>query len=94
MILNICGSFNYTIESDTGNETLADLKAEICKIEGRNDVFLFVAGKPVVDYEMLVSSIGQSQIKVIVPLGGKVQESSAQTGKVKGQNPKVKKEDI
>ena len=90
VILNICGSFNYTITSDTGNESLAQLKAEICKIEGRNDVFLFVAGKPVVDYEMLVSSIGQSQIRVIVPLGGKVQESSAGTDKVKGQNPKVK----
>ena len=89
-VLNICGSFNYTISSDTGTESLAELKAEICDIEKREDVFLFVAGKPVVDYEMLVSSIGQSQITVIVPLGGKVQESSASTGKVKGQTPKVK----
>ena len=87
--VHISGSSNYIIESDTGNESLAELKAQICEIEGRNDVFLFVAGKPV-DYEMLVSSIGDSHVDVIVPLGGKVQESSARTDKVKGQNQKVK----
>merc|ERR1712090_82504 len=73
----------------SGNESLAELKAQISEREGSEDVLLYVAGKPV-DYEMPVSSIGEFHVDVTVPLlGGKVHGSLARAGKVRGQTPKV-----
>merc|ERR1712033_31720 len=80
---------NYVLEFATGNESLAELKAQISEREGSEDVLLYVAGKPI-DYEMPVSSIGEFHVDVTVPvLGGKVHGSLARAGKVRGQTPKV-----
>merc|ERR1712227_438725 len=68
-------------------------KAQVAEIEGSEDVLLYVGGKPV-DFEMAISSIGEAHIDVTVPLkGGKVHVSLARAGKVKGQTPKVDKQD-
>merc|ERR1711920_288772 len=75
MQLHIRGSSNYILEFATGNESLAELKAQVSEREGSEDVLLYVAGKPV-DYEMPVSSIGEFHVDVTVPLlGGKVHGS-------------------
>ena len=72
MQLHIRGNSNYVLEFATGNESCAEMKAQIAEREGSEDVLLYVAGKPV-DYEMPVSSIGEFHIDVTVPLlGGKV----------------------
>ena len=72
MQLQIRGNSNYVLEFATGNESCAEMKAQIAEREGSEDVLLYVAGKPV-DYEMPVSSIGEFHIDVTVPLlGGKV----------------------
>ena len=94
MQLHIRGnSSNYVLEFATGNESCAELKAQIAEREGSEDVLLYVSGKPV-DYEMPVSSIGEFHIDVTVPLlGGKVHGSLARAGKVKGQTPKVEAEE-
>merc|ERR1711862_160097 len=89
MQLFIRGNTNYVLEFATGNESLAEVKAQIAEKEGSEDVLLCVAGKPV-DYEMPVSSIGDFHVDVTVPLlGGKVHGSLARAGKVRGQTPKV-----
>merc|ERR1719433_1719148 len=89
MQLHIRGNTNYVLEFATGNESLAELKAQVAEIEGSEDVLLYVGGKPV-DYEMAISSIGEAHIDVTVPLmGGKVHGSLARAGKVRGQTPKV-----
>merc|ERR1712080_426106 len=86
---HIRGSSNYVLEFATGNESLAELKAQISEREGSEDVLLYVAGKPV-DYEMPVSSIGEFHVDVTVPLlGGKVHGSLARAGKVRGRPPKL-----
>merc|ERR1719337_309634 len=93
MQLHIRGNTNYILEFATGNESLAELKAQVSQREGSEDVLLYVAGKPV-DYEMPVSSIGAFHVDVTVPLlGGKVHGSLARAGKVRGQTPKVAKQD-
>merc|ERR1712242_318412 len=89
MQLHIRGNSNYVLEFATGNESLAELKAQVAAVEGSEDVLLYVAGKPL-DYEMPVSSVGEYHIDVTVPLlGGKVHGSLARAGKVRGQTPKV-----
>merc|ERR1711862_357798 len=93
MQLFIRGNTNYVLEFATGNESLAEVKAQIAEKEGSEDVLLYVAGKPV-DYGMPVSSIGDFHVDVTVPLlGGKVHGSLARAGKVKGQTPKVEAEE-
>merc|ERR1712119_45093 len=89
MQLHIRGNTNYVLEFATGNESLAELKAQVAEIEGSEDVLMYVGGKPV-DCEMAISSIGEAHIDVTVPLkGGKVHGSLARAGKVRGQTPKV-----
>merc|ERR1712038_1441085 len=89
MQLHVRGSSNYVLEFASGNESLAELKAQVAAVEGTDDVLLYVAGKPL-DYDMPVSSIGEYHIDVTVPLlGGKVHGSLARAGKVRGQTPKV-----
>merc|ERR1719433_1848753 len=89
MQLHIRGNTNYVLEFATGNESLAELKAQVAEIEGSEDVLLYVGGKPV-DCEMVISSIGEAHIDVTIPLkGGKVHGSLARAGKVRGQTPKV-----
>merc|ERR1711862_113433 len=89
MQLHIRGNTNYVLEFATGNESLAELKAQVAEIEGSEDVLLYVGGKPV-DCDMAISSIGEAHIDVTVPLkGGKVHGSLARAGKVRGQTPKV-----
>ena len=55
--------FWYSIIS--GNESLAELKAKIYEVEGSEDVFLYVCGKPF-NYEMPVSSIAEFHVDVTV----------------------------
>merc|ERR1712241_1132504 len=87
------GSSNYVLEFASGNESLAELKAQVAAVEGTDDVLLYVAGKPL-DYDMPVSSIGEYHIDVTAPLlGGKVHGSLARAGKVRGQTPKVEKQE-
>ena len=75
MQLHVRGSSNYVLEFASGNESLAELKAQVAAVEGTDDVLLYVAGKPL-DYDMPVSSIGEYHIDVTVPLlGGKVRIS-------------------
>merc|ERR1719420_2198035 len=89
MQLHIRGSSNYILEFATGNESLAELKAQVSQREGSEDVLLYVAGKPV-DYEMPVSSIGAFHVDVTVPLlGGKVHGSLARAGMSEVRPPKL-----
>ena len=47
MQLHIRGNTNYVLEFATGNESLAELKAQVAEIEGSEDVLLYVGGKGV-----------------------------------------------
>ncbi|ELT95455.1 hypothetical protein CAPTEDRAFT_157450 [Capitella teleta] len=81
----------------TGDETVAQIKGEICAREGLEvaDLAVFAAGRPLEDDMSLASCAGDlSTIQVEVRmLGGKVHGSLARAGKVKGQTPKVEAEE-
>merc|ERR1711976_163898 len=81
----------------TGDETVRQIKDEICAREGLdlNDLAIYSSGRPLEDDMSLASCAGDlTTLQVDVRmLGGKVHGSLARAGKVKGQTPKVDKQE-
>ncbi|VEN61292.1 unnamed protein product [Callosobruchus maculatus] len=78
-----------------GTETVGEVKQKIASLEGlkASEVSLYAAGVPIAD-SSLVSEFETTDIELTVGLlGGKVHGSLARAGKVKGQTPKVEKQE-
>ncbi|KAM9050320.1 ubiquitin-like FUBI-ribosomal protein eS30 fusion protein [Balaenoptera ricei] len=87
----------HTLEV-TGQETVAQIKAHVASLEGiaPEDQVLLMAGTPLEDE----ASLGQCGVEALSTLevagrmlGGKVHGSLARAGKVRGQTPKVAKQE-
>ncbi|XP_020938525.1 FAU ubiquitin-like and ribosomal protein S30 [Phacochoerus africanus] len=87
----------HTLEV-TGQETVAQIKAHVASLEGiaPEDQVLLLAGTPLEDDAIL----GQCGVEALSTLevagrmlGGKVHGSLARAGKVRGQTPKVAKQE-
>ncbi|XP_019867791.2 FAU ubiquitin-like and ribosomal protein S30 [Aethina tumida] len=88
------GQSTHVLECQ-GNETIGDIKARIAGLEGLevSEIRLYAAGAPV-DDECLASAFETTDVEITVGLpGGKVHGSLARAGKVKGQTPKVEKQE-
>ncbi|XP_036450212.1 FAU ubiquitin like and ribosomal protein S30 fusion b isoform X1 [Colossoma macropomum] len=87
----------HTVEVD-GSETVAHIKAQIEALEGLScdDQILTLRGTPLQD-EALIGQSGIEEFSTIEVssrlLGGKVHGSLARAGKVRGQTPKVDKQE-
>merc|ERR1712080_129542 len=76
-----------------GDESYQELRARICEHENSKDILLYVSGKPM-GKEGVISSLENCAVDVTSPLlGGKVHGSLARAGKVRGQTPKVEKQE-
>ncbi|MXQ90650.1 hypothetical protein E5288_WYG016336 [Bos mutus] len=82
----------------TGQETVAQIKAHVASLEGiaPEDQVLLLAGTPLEDE----ATLGQCGVEALSTLevagrmlGGKVHGSLARAGKVRGQTPKVAKQE-
>nr|ABW23157.1 ribosomal protein rps30 [Arenicola marina] len=86
----------HTVEV-SGNETVGDIKAHVAAAEGLTleDLAVYYAGQPLENDIVLTSCAGDlATLEVDVRmLGGKVHGSLARAGKVKGQTPKVDKQE-
>ncbi|XP_036437712.1 FAU ubiquitin like and ribosomal protein S30 fusion a [Colossoma macropomum] len=87
----------HTLEV-TGQETVQDLKAHVQTLEGLSveDQVLVLAGTPLENDAVLVNcGISEHCTLEVVGrlLGGKVHGSLARAGKVRGQTPKVDKQE-
>ncbi|KAH3846663.1 FAU ubiquitin-like and ribosomal protein S30 [Dreissena polymorpha] len=94
MQLFIRGTETHVVQV-TGTETVEDVKALIAEKEGFSveDQVILYGGKPLVS-GLLSSLEDMSTLEVnIRMLGGKVHGSLARAGKVKGQTPKVEKQE-
>ncbi|XP_042115566.1 ubiquitin-like FUBI-ribosomal protein eS30 fusion protein [Peromyscus maniculatus bairdii] len=87
----------HTLEV-TGQETVAQIKAHVSSLEGiaPEDQVLLLAGSPLEDE----ATLGQCGVEALTTLevagrmlGGKVHGSLARAGKVRGQTPKVAKQE-
>ncbi|XP_014648485.1 ubiquitin-like protein fubi and ribosomal protein S30 [Mustela erminea] len=87
----------HTLEV-TGQETVAQIKAHVASLEGiaPEDQVLLLAGTPLEDE----ATLGQCGVEALTTLevagrmlGGKVHGSLARAGKVRGQTPKVAKQE-
>ncbi|XP_058925237.1 ubiquitin-like FUBI-ribosomal protein eS30 fusion protein [Kogia breviceps] len=87
----------HTLEV-TGQETVAQIKAHVASLEGiaPEDQVLLMAGTPLEDE----ATLGQCGVEALSTLevagrmlGGKVHGSLARAGKVRGQTPKVAKQE-
>ncbi|XP_005384571.1 PREDICTED: ubiquitin-like protein fubi and ribosomal protein S30 [Chinchilla lanigera] len=87
----------HTLEV-TGQETVAHIKAHVAALEGiaPEDQVVLLAGKPLEDE----ATLGQCGVEALATLevagrmlGGKVHGSLARAGKVRGQTPKVAKQE-
>nr|AFM90917.1 40S ribosomal protein S30 [Callorhinchus milii] len=82
----------------TGKETVGEIKAHVETLEGlaASDQVLLLAGTPLED-DAVIGQCGVSEhctLEVAARmLGGKVHGSLARAGKVKGQTPKVAKQE-
>nr|AEE63284.1 unknown [Dendroctonus ponderosae] len=77
------------------SDSIGSLKTQIAALEGiqASEISLFISGAPVSD-EALAQELGESDLELSVGLpGGKVHGSLARAGKVKGQTPKVEKQE-
>ncbi|KAK2184368.1 hypothetical protein NP493_269g03043 [Ridgeia piscesae] len=80
----------------TGNETVADIKADLAEAEGlpAEELVFYCGGKPMCDEDVLANCTDLATLDVELRLlGGKVHGSLARAGKVKGQTPKVEKQE-
>merc|ERR1712066_806936 len=76
-----------------GDESYQELRARICEHENSKDILLYVSGKPL-SKEGVISTLENCAVDVTSPLlGGKVHGSLARAGKVRGQTPKVEKQE-
>ncbi|CAH6793590.1 FAU ubiquitin-like and ribosomal protein S30 [Phodopus roborovskii] len=87
----------HTLEV-TGQETVAQIKVHVASLEGISpeDQVLLLAGSPLEDE----ATLGQCGVEALTTLevagrmlGGKVHGSLARAGKVRGQTPKVAKQE-
>ncbi|XP_044767725.1 ubiquitin-like protein FUBI [Neomonachus schauinslandi] len=86
----------HTLEV-TGQETVAQIKAHVASLEGiAPDQVVLLAGTPLEDE----ATLGQCGVEALTTLevagrmlGGKVHGSLARAGKVRGQTPKVAKQE-
>ncbi|XP_062950362.1 ubiquitin-like FUBI-ribosomal protein eS30 fusion protein [Cynocephalus volans] len=87
----------HTLEV-TGQETIAQIKAHVSSLEGiaPEDQVVLLAGTPLEDE----ATLGQCGVEALTTLevagrmlGGKVHGSLARAGKVRGQTPKVAKQE-
>ncbi|KAJ3666491.1 hypothetical protein Zmor_001931 [Zophobas morio] len=88
------GLSTHVLECES-NETIAEIKDRIASLENlkANEISLYASGVPVSD-DSLVSTFESTDIELTVGLlGGKVHGSLARAGKVKGQTPKVEKQE-
>ena len=93
MQLHIRGQSTHVLDVN-GDESIGQIKDRIRALAGvdSEDLILSVSGAPVEDC-CLVSELSSSDLDLTVPLlGGKVHGSLARAGKVKGQTPKVEKQ--
>ncbi|XP_021948919.1 ubiquitin-like protein FUBI [Folsomia candida] len=77
------------------NETIRSLRDKVAELEGVSeaDLLLYANGSPLED-EIVLGSLSTQMIEANVALlGGKVHGSLARAGKVKGQTPKVEKQE-
>ncbi|PSN49730.1 hypothetical protein C0J52_13111 [Blattella germanica] len=94
MQLHVRGQENHIIDVD-GSESIGQIKVQVAELEDIpvEDVCLYCSGTPLTD-DSLVANLQNFSIDVTVPLkGGKVHGSLARAGKVKGQTPKVDKQE-
>ncbi|XP_066992693.2 ubiquitin-like FUBI-ribosomal protein eS30 fusion protein [Anabrus simplex] len=94
MQLQIRGQGTHIIEC-VGEESIAQIKERVAALESipAEEVSLFCGGSPLAD-DALVSGLQCLSLDVSVSLkGGKVHGSLARAGKVKGQTPKVDKQE-
>uniref|UniRef100_A0AAZ3QDC0 FAU ubiquitin like and ribosomal protein S30 fusion b n=1 Tax=Oncorhynchus tshawytscha TaxID=74940 RepID=A0AAZ3QDC0_ONCTS len=81
----------------SGLETVADIKAHIEALEGLScdDQVVFLCGEPLQDDAVIGQSALELSTLEVTPrlLGGKVHGSLARAGKVRGQTPKVDKQE-
>lgn len=94
MQLLIRGQGSHVIDCE-GNESVGQIKEQVAKLEGIpvGEVCLYCSGSPL-NEEDLVANLRSFSIDVSVSLkGGKVHGSLARAGKVKGQTPKVDKQE-
>ncbi|XP_011496658.1 PREDICTED: uncharacterized protein LOC105361246 [Ceratosolen solmsi marchali] len=91
MQLIIRGQETHIIECQN-DDTIAIIKSKLSEFQDV-EFHLFCAGVPLTD-GVLVSELPTQTIDLSVPLlGGKVHGSLARAGKVKGQTPKVDKQE-
>uniref|UniRef100_A0A6B2E449 Putative 40s ribosomal s30 protein-like protein n=1 Tax=Phlebotomus kandelakii TaxID=1109342 RepID=A0A6B2E449_9DIPT len=77
------------------SDTVAEIKAKLALLsnEGCDDICLTCEGTPLAN-DALVCSLTSCELDLTLPLlGGKVHGSLARAGKVKGQTPKVEKQE-
>ncbi|XP_075975462.1 ribosomal protein S30 [Anticarsia gemmatalis] len=93
MQLHIRGLSTHVLDVD-GQETIGQIKERVRALAevGAEELTLSVCGAPLEDAS-LVSELSSNELDLTVPLlGGKVHGSLARAGKVKGQTPKVEKQ--
>nr|AEP43789.1 ribosomal protein S30 [Biston betularia] len=91
MQLHIRGQTTHVLDV-IGDESIAQIKERISAEVGGEDFTLSSCGAPLED-SCLVSELTCAELDLTVPLlGGKVHGSLARAGKVKGQTPKVEKQ--
>ena len=92
MQLIIRGHESYLLNFN-GDESYQELQARICEHEHSKDILLYVSGKQL-SKDGVISSLENCAVDVTSPLlGGKVHGSLARAGKVRGQTPKVEKQE-
>uniref|UniRef100_A0A1B6MGT7 Uncharacterized protein n=1 Tax=Graphocephala atropunctata TaxID=36148 RepID=A0A1B6MGT7_9HEMI len=95
MQLQIRGQNHHVIECE-GNESIATIKDRVAELEKLPKALLclYNCGTPLTDDSCVAQLEGDYSIDVTIPLlGGKVHGSLARAGKVKGQTPKVEKQE-
>nr|ABM55543.1 ubiquitin/ribosomal protein S30e fusion protein-like protein [Maconellicoccus hirsutus] len=94
LMLEVRGQSKHQLEVDE-NARIAGIKNTIAQLENvpATEILLYSSGAPLVN-DMLISQLPSLTIDFTIPLlGGKVHGSLARAGKVKGQTPKVEKQD-
>ncbi|XP_015596482.1 uncharacterized protein LOC107268323 [Cephus cinctus] len=93
MQLHIRGQESHIIECQ-GNETIAQIKSQLAILENGSTEFSLSCGGAILSDDTNVSELSSDTLELTVPLlGGKVHGSLARAGKVKGQTPKVEKQE-
>ncbi|XP_046669317.1 ubiquitin-like protein FUBI [Homalodisca vitripennis] len=95
MQVTVRGQKNHIIECE-GNESIAFIKERVAALEQfpKELLYFYNCGTPLTDDSCVAQLQGDYSIDVTVPLlGGKVHGSLARAGKVKGQTPKVEKQE-